>query len=87
MHQNDNQKKVDKATQIKTGHKSKPGVISTRFFQANRRAVPISCHEQKALMQGWPDLTPALVEHDNRSEQLDCRSGNVGTETPPNVDE
>jgi hypothetical protein len=68
LHQNDNGKTLDKAIQIKTGHKSKFAGISARFFQAYRRAVPISCHEQKAQTQGWPDLTFALVDHDNRSE-------------------
>ena len=71
----------------KTDHKSMFGGISARYFKACRRAVPISCHVQKAQMQGWPSLTLALVEHDNRSEKLDGRSGKVVTETSPNLDE
>jgi hypothetical protein len=71
----------------KTDHKSMLGGISARSFQACRRAVPISCHEQKAQTQGWPSLTLVLVERDNRSEKLDGRSGKVGSEASPNLNE
>jgi hypothetical protein len=68
VHQNDKGKTLDKAIQTKTDHKSKFVDISTQFFQAYRRAITISCQGQKAQMQGWPSLTLALVDHDNRSE-------------------
>ena len=87
-HQNDNGKTLGKAIhRQKTDHKSKFGGTSAQSFQAYGRAVPISCHEQKAQTQGWPSLTFVLVDHDNRSGKLDCRSGKVGAEVLSNLDE
>mgnify|MGYP002803580006 FL=1 len=87
LHQNSKGKTLDKITQTKTDHKSKLSDFLIQLFQVYKRAVSISCHEQKAQMQGWPDLTPALVGHGNQSEKLDGRSRKIEVNVPLSVDE